>query len=614
MSLSTTFETKKVYSLSTLLILSYILIRVAFIFPRFYYEQTHATISWDVFGYYLYLPAAFIYDDLGELGFIEEIMNTYRPSGDFHQATRLENDKYIMKYPIGMAVAYLPWFVIAHFSAGILAYPQDGFSIPYQFWIHIGCIIYAIIGLFLLRHLLLRYFKDHIVAITLAILILATNYLNYVAIDSAYTHNFLFTLFVVVLWLSQKWHERPHPFTAFGLGLTIGLATIVRPTELMISLIPVFWGIYDRQSLQDKISLLLSRWKDVLILAIGVILMGFVQLTYWKIYSGQWLFYSYGEFGFDWLSPHLWSGIFSYQKGWLLYTPVMILALIGLPFLYQQQKHIFWAIFFFFLINLYVVFSWEVWWYGGGLGARPLVQSYALLTFALGAYLTYAWNNTWLKVITIAFIVFCIDINLVMHWQSHAPNGGWRAEGLTKLYYWKILGNTNPDKADKKYLDLKRELKRKDRMNVRTIHQNDFEQDSLFGISTQYAHSGKQSFQVNKQTPFSPAFKISFGKLAPAPGSWVGVKAKIFFTYMVWNEYEMAQFVTEYTRPDKGPYSRRVKLQRLTDPWTWHEVTYEVRLPKTFRSEDTLQVFVWNPGATGEVFVDDVEVVLYEPR
>ena len=48
-----------------------------FYYPKWEQSGTEATISWDVAGYYLYLPAVFIYGDLKHLSFGEEMLQKY---------------------------------------------------------------------------------------------------------------------------------------------------------------------------------------------------------------------------------------------------------------------------------------------------------------------------------------------------------------------------------------------------------------------------------------------------------------------------------------------------------------------------------------------------------
>jgi len=48
-------------------------------YPKWEQPQTEATLSWDVMGYYLYLPAAIIYKDLKKLSFKDDIVEKYHP-------------------------------------------------------------------------------------------------------------------------------------------------------------------------------------------------------------------------------------------------------------------------------------------------------------------------------------------------------------------------------------------------------------------------------------------------------------------------------------------------------------------------------------------------------
>ena len=54
--------------------------------------------------------------------------------------------------------------------------------------------------------------------------------------------------------------------------------------------------------------------------------------------TGQWLFYSYEDQGFSWLEPHIIKGLFSYRSGWLVYSPAMLLYLIGFLFLLKKNR------------------------------------------------------------------------------------------------------------------------------------------------------------------------------------------------------------------------------------------------------------------------------------
>jgi len=100
---------------------------------------------------------------------------------------------------------------------------------------------------------------------------------------------------------------------------------------------------------------------------------------YWKYVSGNWLLYTYGDQGFDWLCPHFWNGLFSFKAGWLVYSPAMMLAIVGLIPLFKNHRAHFLASIIFLLLFCYSCFSWREWWYGASLGQRAMIQAYPML-------------------------------------------------------------------------------------------------------------------------------------------------------------------------------------------------------------------------------------------
>ncbi len=601
-------------SLSVWLLMCYVIVRVALLYPRWQKPMGEATLSWDVYGYYLYLPAIFIYDDLTELKFAQALFDQYQPASNYHASTEAENGKQVMKYPIGVAVLYSPFFLLAHGFASMSDYAADGFSTPYQFAFSFGAMLYAFLGLWLIRIFLLRYFKDVIVAILLAVLVLGTNYLNYTAFDGSMPHNVLFTLYAGILLLTERYHLRPNGKVALSLGVLIGLATIVRPIELMTVLIPLLWGITNRETLLEKWHLLRSHWQHVGLLVLGMFAMGMLQMTYWKISGGHWLVYSYGDFGFDWFKPHLLEGLFGFRKGWLVYTPVMALAVIGLIPLFGQYRNRFWLVLLYLLLTIYIVFSWEVWWYGGSFGARPMVQSYTLLCLPLGTLLTYVWERKVLLVTAAVFMVLCADMNLFMTWQAHAKGTQWEAEYMTRAYFWRIFGNPNPTREDYKFLDVRGELTDLDDWEVIPLYRNDFEADTSGSLSDQHLKSGRQAWLLNTETAFTPAYSITLGELNAPSGSWIRVRGWFLFEQMEWDVWRQTQLVTLFMRDGKSYKETTGRIQRLADPNHGYQYQYEMVIPSRAEPTDELRVHVWNPGSRYPVWVDDLEVDLLQPK
>src|SRR6185436_10253555 len=114
-------------------------------------------------------------------------------------------------------------------------------------------------------------------------------------------------------------------------------------------------------------------------MAVLGILIFLPQLFYWKHQTGSWFFNSYLNEHFYFNNPHVFYGLFSFRKGWLVYTPIMFFALAGLYTLFKTMKEFFYPVLILFLLYIYVAFSWWCWWYGGSYGQRALIDIYPFL-------------------------------------------------------------------------------------------------------------------------------------------------------------------------------------------------------------------------------------------
>jgi len=181
--------------------------------------------------------------------------------------------------------------------------------------------------------------------------------------------------------------------------------------------------------------LFLSRLPVIIVAIIFFLLAVSVQLAYWKYITGNWIHYSYEGEGFNFISPKIYKGLFSYRKGWLVYTPLVFIGLMGLPALRRLHPKMTPMMVVYLIINCYIVFSWVQWTYGGGFGCRALVESLVVVAFPLAALLQRAliWQRPFRKLIQ-SLLFLCILLNL---WQSYQFSRGIiPPDSNTKHYYW----------------------------------------------------------------------------------------------------------------------------------------------------------------------------------
>jgi hypothetical protein len=426
-------------------LLSFILTRSTITNPN--HSGPFVVTTWDALGYYLYLPAGIIYKDYKKLAFYPEIEKKYKLQGDrFYQVSLLENGNYACKYLGGIAILQWPFFISAHYLSEYFGYPRDGFSFPYQLAMVIGVMFYCFLALLLFRKILLKYFSDTIVFWVLFGLIFGTNFIQYVSVDAAQTHGYIFPLYVLILWLTIKWHETPKWFYALGIGFVIGLATISRPTEAIMLFIPLLWGVENKISSTQKWRLVRENLFHVYAAIIGGIIGILPQLIYWKHVSGSWIY----DVGSKWYFLNPWFRvIFGFQKGWFIYTPITIFFVLG--FFYIKRYTFRYSVLVFCILNLWIITAWSDWTYGGSFSARALVQSYPIFSLSFAAFLTSFWQKKWFRLSMPILIVYFSIVNLFQIWQY---NKGIIDCGANNLkYYSQVYLNSSPSPFQYSLLD-----------------------------------------------------------------------------------------------------------------------------------------------------------------
>lgn len=570
-------------------------------YPKWQQKGTEATISWDVFGYYLYLPATFIYGDLKQLSFRDKILQRYQPTPDFQQAYRHASGNFVIKYPAGQALLYSPFFMAGHLIAKKTRYLNDGFSYPYQLCIGLGMLLIACIGLWVSRKLLLYYFSDAATASTLLVIAAGTNYLNYAAIDGAMTHNSLFTLYALLLWQIIAFYQRPTIMRAALLGLIAGVMALTRPTEILACIVIFAWGIGGLADLKSRIRFWLCKPTFLFSFVVVLLAIGSLQLFYWKYVSGQWVVYSYEE-GFDWLHPHWWDGWFSAKGGWLLYSPVLLLIFPGFLFLYRNQSNVFWPSFIFFLLFAYLCVAWQNWWYGGSLGIRAMVQSYPVLAFPLAAFFQWALGAKYVfRSILATFLSSCVVYNLWLTHQAH--KGGLLRPGEMTAAYLKAIFLRNEVAPETIFLLDNTQQLCEPPVRTQEVYQNNFETDT--SVAT-VLYQNSRRLIVNAEQQFSPEINL---QLPRGTSGWLRASALFVAPQKEWTTWRMCQLIIKFYNGEHVVQHNMIRVFRLLQAGEEKRLYVDARIPDN--RFDRVAVYLWNADSRETVFMDDLQVYHY---
>ncbi len=411
------------------------------------WENPKSVIQWDVINYYQFLPAVFDYGDLS-LKFIDKDQDLLKWQFWPHVSP---NGMYTNKMSMGLSFMYLPFYCIGQIHATITHQPTNGFSPPYIFWLQFSSLFYIIAGFYFLRKVLLKYFIDGIVALTILSVFFGTNLLYYTTLGAAMPHAYLFSLFAMFIYFTIQWHKKKDLKNSVRIGLLIGLISLIRPNNLIISLFFVFYNVTSWDAFTAKVRLFVTNWKNLCVIAIFAFMIWIPQLIYWKYSTGNFLYFSYQNEGFFFNNPQIIKGLFGYRKGWFVYTPIMFFAVLSIFLLLKKHKEFFLPIILFTVLNIYIVLSWWCWWYGGTYGHRAFVESYAILSIPLALLLTYGIKSNWfVKIATITFVVVLIAHQIFQTIQYNYRSIHYDA--MSKAAYWDSFLRVRPSSEFESFL------------------------------------------------------------------------------------------------------------------------------------------------------------------
>jgi hypothetical protein len=367
-------------------------------------------IGSDGWGYYLPLPALFIYGD-PSLSFLNKPdlphdVAQYRAKDGIWQGLSPTDTGYRDKYAVGTSVMELPFFLLALAYRSLTHASVNGFEMSFQLAVALSGAFYFALGCYLIyRAACLRY-SPLASSLALAFAVLATNLLYYASFEPGFSHVYGFCLISALVYLTIRRIElggAPKLWEFVLFGFLAGAAVMVRPTNAVAALLYI----------------LFARHADFRRIAGGTLL-GFVasavaalpQTILWQETTGDLIYYSYGGEGFNFLDPQVSNYLISVHKGLFFWHPaylVMILALIGQLAVRRFETLIMLLI---VALNIYLGASWGDPYFGDSFGCRPFVEMTPLLVLPMAAARERLANGTW-RWLAAGLAAFLIAINLV---------------------------------------------------------------------------------------------------------------------------------------------------------------------------------------------------------
>jgi hypothetical protein len=334
------------------------------------------------------------------------------------------------KYPIGVAIVEVPGFVAGHAAARILGYPADGVSAPYQLAVVVWLQLFVLGSFVALWVALVRSGAREVVAtLVIASALLATNLLQYIA-RPAWPHapgvallNFAYFLLITAR------SARDEGRRMIGLGALLGLALIVRPSNLAIA--PFFACL---------LVMHFERWRG----HIGRIALGAAPLI--AIHFGSmWALWGsphatgYGEEGFTSGLAGIVNTLFSARHGLFVYHP-WYLVMLGLAVAAVRSpatRPVAIGTLVSFAALAVINGTWWCWWFGDSFGNRAFIELIPPLIVPAALWLSSVQARA---VRTFAITAGLLTVVNVMLWSGYVIRR-FPADGLHSVadaYLWPL--------------------------------------------------------------------------------------------------------------------------------------------------------------------------------
>lgn len=573
----------------------YILIFVFFKHPVNSWERV---INSDGKGYYAYLPAVFIYHDL-DYKFIEYYEDKYYPSDRLvFKEFRLKTDGGIVNkcFP-GLALLWMPFFLIAHLLSQFLGIEADGYSILYQYSIAFAALLYLWLGCRVLFKLLIKINTTEKLAAFITLLIgLGTNLIFYTIIEGSMTHVYSFALITLFLYSTfELFHQKDGKWFILSAFL-YALIILIRPVNgLIIILVPFIRSL----QLLTGTNTNNKRLNATYILP-GIFIMltlFLIPLILWHLQTGHWIVYTYGDEHFNFADPHFFSILFSYNRGWFVYTPIAFISMAGFAGIYKENRTSFFWVLAYLLIFIFISACWWMWYYASKCGQRIFVDILSLNGILL--FFLFKWLHDYriLRKGVTVLLFLLIGLNLIQFYQ----HSRWifPSIDIDRKIYWNAFFAFHP--VARVYIPDEAIIGQKSMFNDMEKSLGWINEGTITGSM---AYSLKRSSSITPSHPYSAGLSIELDSLFNTRNKVIRISAMVLSL----GSNSGASLVADFGTQDKSLYYKAFYLEPFAMPNKWTKVETAFYVPSDLPEHGNVKIYFYLPSGSVPLFIDDMNI------
>jgi hypothetical protein len=551
------------------------------------------TVYMDGRGYYAQLPAFFIYDDPSYSFYAEQC--AVKPD----EANFLNDidGKPVNKYFCGPAFLQLPFFATAHLIAKNSGYKANGYTEPYFYSVAIAALFYYLLGLFFIWKLLEKFlFRKRVILFVCLCFAFGTNLFHYAIYEPSMSHIYSFAAVAGFLYFARCFFLSPSRKYILLAAISLAIVALLRPINLVVFFaFPLMAGEWE--SVKAGFRWIGKNILSTVIAVLAFLAICFVQLYVYHWQTGHFFIWAYRNEGFDFAHPNFFGTLLSYEKGLFVYTPLTLLALIGLVPMVKRSRYLFFSFLPLIAVIAWIVSSWHEWRYGYSFGLRAYVDYYALFALSMAFLVDAAFKRKIaLASVTVvaALLITFYGIQQYQFFHRIIHPGA-----MDKEKYWLVFLKT-----DKKYQDTITAI---NHVTESDGEFNDMEGSRAWpGLETivkGVAYSGEHSSRIDETNIYSCGFmrKMSGSSIFSHPSRL------LISAYVLRNEAtDVGELKVAQVKGDTIFFFEGYPLPPVKKYGEWQDVHYEVKMPGAYMDKQVLKVFFERKN--GVLYVDDFKV------
>ena len=366
-------------------------------------DEYGPTIAGDGLGHYAYVRSLLIDGDFDFRNEFHDYSGGAALPSLKETATGLVGNP----WPVGPAILWLPAFAVAHQSIdphGDVA--RNGYSQPYHTAIVFASVAYGLLGLLVSFLCALRFASAGMAFVAVGIVFWATPALFYLTGDPPMPHSMSILSVGVAVFTWLRWRESTAASAYLLFGAATGFCALIRFQDGVVGILPV-WSLANLSGYAWRQRLGLLLWFIG-----GFVLVSLPQLWVFRQIYGTWLLVPQGGSFLHLSDPAILGLLFSWQHGFVSWTPIAVLLLASTIMLAVRKPVYGVPLMVFVVAEVYLAAAAGDWWGGAAFGARRLVSLTAPFSVALAV--TLSWSSRPTRIVICAFSALLALWNVVL--------------------------------------------------------------------------------------------------------------------------------------------------------------------------------------------------------